>query len=198
MSNVPPSEPTEAVPADGGPLYCRNCGTELEPGAQFCSKCGAATHAGGAEPTMVTPVVEREPVRRTTVVDEDPVYEEPMTVVRSGDNWWSGPFIFMAAAILVVLIVVLAVALSRDGEPPATTLVPVTTLPPATTVVPAPVIVPPPGGHSRTGPDGSAADCAAPDRSSANVAAADCAAADHHHLHHHPAGLALRLPGGPA
>ena len=145
MSDIP-VEPTEAVPVDGGPLYCRNCSTELEVGAQFCSGCGAATHAGGAEPaaaTMATPVV-REPVRRTTVVDEEPVYREPVGVVRPADNWWGGPFMFMAAAILVVLIVVLAVALSRDGEPAtSTTVVPVATTPPPT-VVPAPVIVPPP------------------------------------------------------
>ncbi len=141
MSDVP-VDPTQAVPVDGGPLYCRNCSTELEPGAQFCSDCGAATHAGGAEDTITAPVVH-EPARRTTVVDEPAPYAEPMGVVRQADNWWGGPFMFMAAAILVVLVVVLAVALSHDGEPPATTIVPVTTLPP-TTVVPAPVIVPPP------------------------------------------------------
>ena len=143
MSDQPP-EATEAVPADGGPIYCRSCGAEMEPGAQFCSECGTPTKASGAEPTAVAPVVPAEPVRRTTVVDEPgPVVDEPM-VVRSADNWWSGPFIFMAAAILVVLIVVLAVALSRDGPatPPTTTIVPVTVpTTVATTVVP---VVPPP------------------------------------------------------
>lgn len=145
MSDQPPGAPTEAVPTDGGPIYCRSCGAEVELGSQFCGKCGTPTRATEADPTMVAPVVPAEPLRRTTVVDEPgPYVEEPMTVVRSADNWWSGPFIFMAAAILVVLIVVLAVALSRDG--PTTTTTTTVTVPPtvATTAATAPIIVPAP------------------------------------------------------
>lgn len=33
-------------------MYCKNCGTQVDESDTFCSKCGASTQAGGANPPM--------------------------------------------------------------------------------------------------------------------------------------------------
>lgn len=36
----PPQEPYKHTPSERGPNFCKNCGSQLEPGAKFCPGCG--------------------------------------------------------------------------------------------------------------------------------------------------------------
>jgi hypothetical protein len=133
MSNLPP--PTEVVPTDGGGVFCRNCGHEMDPALTVCPNC-QTPRAGVAEPsvTQAAPVAAATSSRRT-VVDEGYAGD---TVV--ADPFWSPQMMGLAALVLVILVVVLFVALGRNGDTTTTTTTTATT---ATTVTQTSIVVVP-------------------------------------------------------
>lgn len=131
MSNLPP--PTEVVPTDGGGVFCRHCGEEMDPNLTVCPNCG--TPRAGVEETIVRQAPVAATTRRTTV---DEGYAGEAVVA---DPFWSPQMMGLAALVLVILVVVLFVALGRSND--ATTTTTTTTATTATTVTQTSIVVVP-------------------------------------------------------
>lgn len=97
-------------------MYCKNCGSENEPSARFCFRCGTALD-GPAKPTVspqtAPPVPEMQPV--------PDVQGESVAapVKKRGIRWWQILLVGVAVVIVVLLIfAIVQIAKSATGENP--------------------------------------------------------------------------------
>lgn len=67
---------------EGDPMFCEQCGKELEGGAQFCTACGAPAASGAGEPEPMTP----EAAESAAPVDETQAMPQPACAPRADRN----------------------------------------------------------------------------------------------------------------
>jgi zinc-ribbon domain len=92
--------------------FCRKCGTELPPDAQFCSKCGTSTVLGA--PTVPPPSSSSTPgVPRPAA---RPVQSAQPVPGRSS-RWWIGPAIVVGLVVLAWLFIA-GMPFGRDEPTP--------------------------------------------------------------------------------
>ena len=61
--------------------FCYNCGTQLEDAARFCINCGSSQEITQKQSVETEqPVLVEEPVAAPTVITEQPIYTQPVSI----------------------------------------------------------------------------------------------------------------------